>query len=196
MINILRWIALIVGAYLIGSVHFCRLIPLIFLKKDICTLSGDGNPGAANVFTSCGWQWGLTCLLLDMAKGFIPVFAAIKWCETDSLWFTALMTAPVLGHAFSVFYKFKGGKCIATIFGEMIALLWITPIGLLLAGLYILFSAVIKINPHRKRSIITFSLFLPTSVITELMLGQTFIALGCAVLSVIALIKHIVNKNV
>ena len=101
------------------------------------------------------------------------------------------MLGPVLGHAFSCLHGLRGGKCIAAIFGEMIALLWITPVGLILAGLYIFFSVLVKIDPHSRRSIVTFALFLPAALALELFLGQLSVGMGCAGVSVIALLKHV-----
>ena len=178
-----------------GSVHFCRLIPFLFRRIDITKESPDGNPGAANVFMLCGRQMGLTCLFCDMAKGFLPVFAAVKWMPAGGSLMALVMMGPVLGHAFSVFYGFRGGKCIATIFGEMIALLWITPAGLILAGLYIFFSVVVKINPHSRRSIVSFGLFIPAALILEFILGQPAVGIGCTGVSLVSVFKHAVNKN-
>ncbi len=190
-----RWGLLILGGYLLGSVHFCRAIPLFTRHVDITKESADGNPGAANVFVLCGWQTGLCCLFCDMAKGFLPVFAALKWLPHDRPAFALVMLAPVLGHAFSVLHRFRGGKCIAAIFGEMIALLWISPVGLILAGLYIFFSVAVKIDPHSRRSIVTFCVFAPTALAVELILGQTAAALGCVGVSAVSIGKHLANRN-
>ncbi|MGN0454722.1 MAG: glycerol-3-phosphate acyltransferase [Ruminococcus sp.] len=195
MFSTFLWITAIAGGYLLGSVHFCRIIPLAVFKKDICKISDDKNPGAANVFLKFGWKMGLLCLSLDIAKGFIPVFIAVKYLEYGGFLFTLAMLAPVTGHAFSVFYGFKGGKCIAGIFGEMIALLWISPVGLLLAGLYIFFSTAFKINPNRKRSILTFSIFSVSSLVLEIFLSQIYVGLGCMLVSFISIFKHLINKE-
>ena len=189
------WLLFFAGGYLIGSVHFCRIIPLVFRRIDITKESADGNPGAANVFILCGWQMGLCCLFCDMAKGFLPVFAAIKWLPGGRGLFVLVMLGPVLGHAFSVLYGFRGGKCIAAIFGEMIALLWITPVGLILAALYIFFSTAVKIDPHSRRSIVTFSLFIPSALILEAFLGQPAVGIGCALVSCAAICRHAANRN-
>ena len=189
------WLLLSGFGYLLGSVHFCRAIPLFLRHIDIVKESGDGNPGAANVFVLCGWRMGLCCLFCDMAKGFLPVFAAIRWLPEESGLFALVMLGPVPGHAFSCLHGLRGGKCIAAIFGEMIALLWITPVGLILAGLYIFFSVAVKIDPHRRRSIVTFALFLPAAVILELCLHQTAVGIGCACVSAVAIAKHAVMKD-
>ena len=189
------WFLFFAGGYLLGSVHFCRAVPLIFRHIDITKESADGNPGAANVFVLCGWQMGLCCLFCDMAKGFLPVFAAVKWLPEGRGLFALVMMGPVLGHAFSILHGFRGGKCIATIFGEMIALLWITPVGLVLAALYIFFSVAVKIDPHSRRSMVVFGLFIPASLILEFALGQPAVGIGCALVSCVSILKHAVNRN-
>ncbi len=189
------WAVLAAGGYLLGSVHFCRLIPRLFRKIDVTETSRDGNPGAANVFMACGWKMGLFCLFCDMAKGFLPVFAALKRLPWTRWPIVLVMLAPALGHAFSVFWRFRGGKCIAVIFGEMIALLWHTPVGLILAGLYIFFSVAVKIDPHRRRSIVTFALFLPAALLLEILLHQAAVGVGCACLAALAIGKHAVMKD-
>lgn len=188
------WVLLILGGYLLGSMHFCRWIPLLFLKKDIVALSEDGNPGAVNVFRHCGVGWGLLCLLFDLAKGFLPVFCAVQLLDCQSPWFALVLAAPVLGHGFSVFARFRGGKCIAASFGELAALLWISPVFWVLAFLYIVFSLA-RINPRRFRSMLTFSIFLPIAAGVEIALGQFSAAAGCVLISLTALYKHWVSKE-
>ena len=192
-----RWTLLILGGYLFGSVHFSCAIPLFVRHIDIVKECRDENPGAANVFTLCGWQMGLACLFCDMTKGFLPVFAALKWMPGSAgcMPFAAVMLAPVLGHAFSVLHRFRGGKCIAAIFGEMIALLWVSPVGLILAGLYIFFSVVVKINPHGRRSVVTFCVFTPAALALELCLSQPAAALGCVGVSAVSVGKHLAKRK-
>ena len=129
--------------YFSGSMLFCSLIPKHLKGIDIVAVSPDGNPGAANVFIHCGWELGLVCLFFDMLKGFIPVFAAVKLLDASDWQFVFVMIAPVLGHAFSIFNGLRGGKCISTLFGETIALLPVSPVAPVLAGIYIFFSTLI-----------------------------------------------------
>lgn len=75
------WMYLIIGGFIEGGIMFSYLLPKLIMQKDICMLSGDHNPGAANVFINCGIPMGLTCLTLDMAKGFFPVFLWNKICR-------------------------------------------------------------------------------------------------------------------
>jgi glycerol-3-phosphate acyltransferase PlsY len=191
----LTGLLLILGGYLSGSVMFARVIPMIMKNKDICELSSDGNPGVFNAFDLCGWRIGFLCLAFELGKGCIPVMAALVMTNGTGLLLSAVMVSAVLGHAFPVFNRFRGGKCIAVIFGELIALLRITPVCLILAVLYILFSTVLKINPNRRRSIVTFSLFIPISVITELYFHRSAVAAGCAAVSMIAIYKHLTDRS-
>ena len=184
------WFFLIVGGFLFGSVMYSRILPRLFLKKDICSNSPDKNPGASNVFVSCGVTLGMLCLLMDMLKGFLPVYLAVRFLGTDPLCFAAVLLAPVLGHAIAPFDHLHGGKCIATSFGEMIALLSVTKAGLLLAGLYIFFSVVVKINPNRLRSITTFGLFGSFCGIWFTAAGRISLAVGLVLLSATAVLRH------
>ena len=80
-----------------GSIMFSYLLPKLIYKKDIIALSDDHNPGMANVLTYAGKKMGAICLVLDMAKGFIPVYFAGIYLEHDNLLFSLVISAPVLG---------------------------------------------------------------------------------------------------
>lgn len=184
------WMTIIVFGYLLGSCLFCAWLPWLIHKRDIVQESDDGCPGSANVFKLCGWRLGAICLALDMAKGFLPVFIGMRMENTQHYWFTLLIAAPVFGHAWSIFYNFRGGKCIATIFGELIALFWVSPALLILAGLYIFFSTAVKISPNSQRSILVFSLFAAISFTMEILARRFFIGAACLLISAVAIIKH------
>ena len=173
------WTVLILGGYLCGGILFSLHIPKLLRGIDICQVSDDHNPGAANVFTHAGWEIGIICLLLDLLKGFLPVYAAVKTVDTNSFLFSLVMVAPVLGHATAPFYKQSGGKCIATSFGVLTALFPLTWIMLILAGFYILFSTLIKIRPNRIRSIVTYALFAIAAIIVTIFNHMYAIGLGC-----------------
>ena len=189
--SVFPWFFMIALGFLSGSVLYSKLIPRLFLKKDICQAADDKNPGASNVFKTCGIGWGLLCLALDLCKAYLPVRYAMLTLGTESLWFAAVMIAPVAGHAVGLFDSFHGGKCIAACFGVMIALLDRTPIGLLLAALYIFFSTVWRIRPNRKRSILTFSLFGFLSLVLLILQRKLSLALGSFGLSLIAVFRHL-----
>lgn len=186
----LIWAICIIGGFILGSIMFSRIIPKMMLNKDLVKVSDDHNPGAANVFINCGVFWGFICLFLDMMKGFVPVYMACRYLDIDNMLFAAVIVAPILGHAVGIFDHLHGGKCIATSFGEMVALFPFNRIGILLAAFYIIFSTVFKINPNRVRSIATYSLFGVVSAIILIVEGKYSVALGCIIISVITIAKH------
>jgi glycerol-3-phosphate acyltransferase PlsY len=113
----------------------------LFLQKDIRSI-GDGNPGTANAWKLGGHIPGITSLVLEIGKGTIPLYAAFRYLElpstiTSELISAALLLSPIIGHAWSPFLRFRGGKAIAVTGGAwIIALGWISvPIAILLLGL-------------------------------------------------------------
>lgn len=109
-------LCLIFAAYFLGSIPFGWLIARGIKGVDIRTL-GSGNIGASNVSRVCGRFWGRTTLVLDAAKGAGPTAFAL-WVSRPEL-AAALGLAAVLGHCWSVFLGFKGGKGVATSAGVM-----------------------------------------------------------------------------
>ncbi len=108
--------ALLMLAYLSGALPWSVWLGRLFFRIDPRRES-DGNPGAANAFRAGGWRLGVAVLILDFLKGFAPVFIA-KWglqLPDSQLFWVALM--PTLGHAFSIFLGFRGGRALATLFG-------------------------------------------------------------------------------
>lgn len=101
---------------------------------------GDGNPGAANAWRAGGWRLGLPASLLDYLKGAVPVGLARFNFEVSGWGLVAVALAPVLGHAFSPFLRFRGGKALAVTFGIWTGLmLWEGPTLLgLLSGIFFL----------------------------------------------------------
>ncbi len=112
--------AALICAFLFGSIPFGVLISRVFYGVDIRT-SGSGNIGAANALRTLGKAGGAAVLLLDLLKGFLPVFAVR---EADPQLIAAVAAAAVLGHCFSPWLRFKGGKGVATLLGTLLALSW------------------------------------------------------------------------
>ena len=180
----------ILFGFLSGSIFYCRLVPMLLVGKDVCALSDDKNPGAANVFIHCGVPMGLFCLALDMAKGAVPVALALRVLDPVRLSFAAVMAAPVLGHALGVLNGGHGGKCIAVIFGVLIALLDITPLGFVLAGIYILLAGILRVRPNGKCSVLTFSLFALCALGMGIVSGQYAVTLGAMTISAVSIVCH------
>lgn len=188
--EIFLWCVLIFGGFLCGSIMFSKLLPLLIAGKDVTAESDDRNPGAANAFSTCGVAVGMLCLLLDMLKGFLPVLVGRLLLNTDDLLFALVIAAPVLGHAIAPLNRFRGGKCIATSFGVTIALMPQCLAAPILALLYILFSTLIRVKSHRRRSIVVFGLFALLSCTLLLSIGQTSYAIACAFIALTAIYKH------
>lgn len=110
----------IIGAYLLGSIAFGIVASKLFGLPDPRTV-GSGNPGATNVLRSGKKTAAILTLLGDALKGFLPVWLAIQ--SNMLMWVVASVGIAVfLGHLYPIYYKFKGGKGVATALGVMLAL--------------------------------------------------------------------------
>ena len=101
----------IFAAYLLGAVPFGLLLSR-GSGIDIRT-QGSKNIGATNVARLCGFGWGVATLACDVCKGALPVWLAFR-INPSPLFVSVVGLACVLGHVFSCFMKFKGGKAVAT----------------------------------------------------------------------------------
>jgi len=115
-----RALGLLVGAYCLGSVSFSLVVVWVLRRVDVRTL-GSGNPGATNVLRTAGRWPALLVLLLDVAKGIVPVQAARRLGAPPELVAGSALAA-ILGHVFPLFFGFRGGKGVATGFGAFVAL--------------------------------------------------------------------------
>jgi acyl phosphate:glycerol-3-phosphate acyltransferase len=120
----LHWTYIVLITYLLGSVPFGKIIARKVARIDI-TKHGSGNIGATNVAREVGTLWGLLTLILDLLKGFLPVFLLSHHLSatnpTNDWSIAAVSLAALLGHQFSVFEKFRGGKGVATALGVYLA---------------------------------------------------------------------------
>ncbi len=119
---------IVVSAYLLGSVSFALIAGFIICGEDL-RLKGSGNAGATNVFRVLGWKIALPVLLVDFLKGFLPVFLAPSIMSVFSLaelplsiFQIVLLFSLVLGHVFPIWFRFNGGKGVATAAGGVSAL--------------------------------------------------------------------------
>lgn len=117
----INWIVIFFITYLCGSLPFSVWLGKLFLKVDVRQI-GDGNPGAANVFKAGGKTIGLLSLILDVTKAALPVGLAYQNMEIRGIPMFLIAVAPIIGHVFSPFLGFKGGKGIATALGVWIGL--------------------------------------------------------------------------
>jgi glycerol-3-phosphate acyltransferase PlsY len=126
------------GAFLCGSIPFGLLVVKLAGKGDV-RAHGSGNIGATNVSRVGGKALGVLTLLLDVLKGFLPVFLAKKLGLGPDL-LALLALAAVLGHVYTPWLKFQGGKGVATALGVILATdprLVILPLGMFLFVLWL-----------------------------------------------------------
>lgn len=187
----LKYLFFIICGYLLGSIMFGYIVPKIFKDVDTRKVSNDGNPGAANAFIHGGIVCGSLTLLLELLKGFIPIFVAKNMLNVNNILFSFVMIAPVIGHAYPLYLRFSGGgKCIAVSFGCLLGLFPYLEIALTLALWYLFFSLIIIIKPHSLRTVITFLCFIITTIFFVRILA---IFIGCFIISSVVIIKHITS---
>jgi glycerol-3-phosphate acyltransferase PlsY len=102
--------------FLVGAMPFSYWLGRLVLHTDI-RLYGDGNPGAISAWRAGTWRVGLPAMLLDYLKGTVPVSLAHLAFGISGWGLVPIALAPVLGHAFSPFMRFRGGKAVAATFG-------------------------------------------------------------------------------
>jgi glycerol-3-phosphate acyltransferase PlsY len=127
--TLVKVILLVLVAFFLGSVPFGLLFARLFGEKDPREV-GSGNVGATNVARAAGKVAGILTLILDTAKGYLPVILTWSWLKSPD--YVALVGLfAILGHCYSPFLRFKGGKGVATGLGVYLALL---PLAVLLAA--------------------------------------------------------------
>lgn len=155
----LQTMAFAILGYLSGSVLYARVFSKLLKKETMIEDSKDQNPGTANAFTYGGFACGLMTLIGDLLKGFLPVylysFYAINH-DWNTVSMALVIAAPVLGHAFPLFYRFQGGKGIAVTFGCLLGLLPLWEPFAALAVMFIFFSLILRITPHFYRTLISY----------------------------------------
>ncbi len=135
-------ITLIIAAYLLGSISsaiiVCRLMGLADPRTQ-----GSNNPGATNVLRIGGKKPAAITLVGDCLKGFIPVLIA-NLMDVDPNTLAAVSMAAFLGHLYPIFFRFEGGKGVATALGVQFGLGWM--IGGSVAAIWLFMAYVIKIS--------------------------------------------------
>lgn len=145
--------------YLSGSVLYARIWSRVFQKDDIIEKSEDKNPGVANAFKYGGFWCGCLTLVCDLLKGILPVHFYIEHASgvvQNGIGLAFVLAAPVVGHVFSVFHHFQGGKGITVTFGVLTGLYpFAVPFWIMVAS-FIFFSLIIRITPHYYRTIVAY----------------------------------------
>lgn len=113
-------VLLLVVGYLLGAIPFGIVVSKVLGLPDPRT-AGSKNVGFTNVLRVSGKKAGVLTLLGDLGKGWVIGWAAMQWL-TDESYIMLVALAPILGHLFSPFLGFKGGKGVATAIGVVLGL--------------------------------------------------------------------------
>ena len=134
--------SLIAGAYLFGSIStaiiVCKLMGLADPRSQ-----GSGNPGATNVLRVGGKKPAAITLAGDSLKGLLPVLLA-QWLGVSDMTLALVGLAAFLGHLYPVFFGFRGGKGVATLFGVLFGLHW--GVGLATVASWLFVAKILKIS--------------------------------------------------
>ena len=118
MTELAPWLIL---SYLVGAIPTSYLAGRIFRGIDL-RKHGSGNLGATNLYRTLGWKYAVPVGLFDIAKGAIPVVLFAPQVSASERVAVACGIAAVIGHVYSVFVRFRGGKGVATAAGVMLGL--------------------------------------------------------------------------
>jgi glycerol-3-phosphate acyltransferase PlsY len=111
----------LLAAYVLGATPTAYLAGRLARGIDLRE-HGSRNLGATNVYRVLGWVWAIPVALIDIAKGAIPVALFMRWAGAEPWLAIAVGISAVLGHMFSPYVGFKGGKGVATAAGMFVAL--------------------------------------------------------------------------
>lgn len=149
----------VLGAYLLGSLSFAVIVSRAMGLSDPRTF-GSKNPGATNVLRSGSKQAAIATLVLDALKGWLPVWLAQRWAA-DLGWGDATVAlvalAAFLGHLYPVFFRFKGGKGVATAAGVLFGVGWVLGVATLAT-----FAIVVAFTRYVSLASVVAAVFAPT----------------------------------
>ena len=184
----IQYLLFTVAGFLSGSILYSYMIAKYFCRIDITEVSDDKNPGAANVIKHAGVKYGIPAIILDVLKGFIPIYLASKHLDIESLYFIPVLAAPVLGHATAPLFNWHGGKAIASSFGCLLGLMPNSYIVLVLAMLLFFFTFFVIIRPNSLRCIVSYAIFTMYCLRYCPIPGIRY---GSILISIIVIVKHL-----
>jgi acyl phosphate:glycerol-3-phosphate acyltransferase len=147
-------VCMIIFAYLCGSLCSAIIVAKIFDLPDPRS-EGSKNPGATNVLRLSGKKYAAIVMAGDVLKGFLPVILA-KLFSINDYTLAVMCLAAVLGHMFPIFFRFKGGKGVATALGAIFALQFV--LGVLVALTWL---AVLRATRYSSLASMTSMLLMP-----------------------------------
>ena len=182
----LLFFILFILAYLVGSIPNALWIGKIFKNIDVREF-GSGNVGATNATRVLGWKLGVMVLIFDAFKGMIFIIIARK-LGLEDIYVVLIGLAAILGHSYSIYLKFKGGKAVATSLGVMLVL-----IPKVVMILIIVFLLIVIISGYVSLASISVAGLLP---ILSYIMYNNIIALLSLVVGMLVIWRHKSNiKN-
>lgn len=171
------------ASYLLGAIPTSYLVSRFIAGIDL-RKQGSGNLGATNLYRVLGWKYAVPVALFDIAKGAIPVLVFAPQASDSLLFAMACGVAAIMGHVFSVFVGFKGGKGVATAAGVMLGL---TPLALAVAALVwvalVLLTGYVSLGSIAAAAVLPVAVYLlEDSARTELFWVDMAIAAGVILL--------------
>lgn len=148
----------LLASYLLGAIPTSHIVSRTIARIDL-RQHGSGNLGATNLYRVLGWKYAVPVALFDIAKGAVPVLFFAPQASRSELFAVACGVAAILGHVFSVFVGFKGGKGVATAAGVMLGL---TPLALAVAAL--VWAVVVRVTGYVSLGSIAAAAVLPVAV--------------------------------
>lgn len=173
--------------YLLGSLPFALWITRLLKGKDIRD-SGSGHVTTTNTIRQVGWLAGVIVALLDIGKGFLPIYLASSAGLPD--WLMAVTAgATVAGHCWPIFAGFRGGMGLATTAGILLA---ISPLGFLIA--FALLLVCVLVVRHSARGTVLAAILGPL-VFWVFGFGSTILWVGSATALIIAVRFYLEDWN-
>ncbi len=186
MDNVFAIIILATAGYLLGSVPTAIIAGKVLKNIDI-RQHGSGNAGATNVFRVLGWRAGLIVLIIDILKGFLAAWLLIRlfpqlWSDTDSRIYWQIMAGiiAILGHIWTIFAGFRGGKGVGTAAGVVLGL---QPFPVLIC--LIVFILIVAKTRYVSLGSIISAILLPIILLADKLLLHLEIPVAMIVLSIL-----------
>jgi glycerol-3-phosphate acyltransferase PlsY len=190
---VLRILSVVVSSYLIGSIPSSYIMGRLLKNIDLRE-HGSGNLGAANTFRVLGFRAALPVLLFDVGKGFVAVqyFSRFGGPGTGFALLAALVV--ILGHDYSIFVRFSGGKGVGAAAGAFLALapqavgfcfaLWL---------ITLLVTRIVSVASMVSAAFLPFSILIADKLFGNAM-DYKVVILGCAV-AIVVVVKHLPNMR-
>ncbi|MDA8561497.1 glycerol-3-phosphate 1-O-acyltransferase PlsY [Gammaproteobacteria bacterium] len=177
-------IIFIIISYFLGSISSavitCRLLNLPDPRTQ-----GSNNPGATNVLRIGGKKAAIITLSGDFLKGFVPVILA-KFLSVNSQGLCLIALSVFLGHLYPIFFRFQGGKGVATSFGCIVAISW--PVGAALLATWLLIAKVFRVS-----SVAALVAAVAAPIYTYFLTNKAF-AITVLIMSIFLVYRH--KKNI